>query len=597
MSSHDSGPSDHSALKTFRAGLPLFNTADRLLVLGLGVILVLVGVTALLSPPNGWDPMQYHLPRMIQWSMRHSVQFFPTHYYIQLFAPPLAEWIMLHLYLLWGSDRLVNLVQWFPYAGSVVGVSLIARSLGADRRGQILSAVFCATLPQGVLAASGAKNDWVLAFWLVCSVVFLVEWGKGPNWTNSIVLGASLGAAVLSKGSVYVFLPPIVVACWLLLSAPQRVSFLRRLPVIAGIAILMNLPQWIRNFNLAGSPVGLPTADVAGLMKYPVDRITPAEFVAGILKNSALHCGLPGAKSTAIVTRSFRKLIELLGRNPDDPGDTWPTSSLVTPHYNTIHWEPSQFEVRPYNFNEYYLGNLPQSLLAALVALVALLNWKDEPPSVLILLGGILAAYFLFCGVFKWQISGARLHLPIFALISAPFGVLFNRHFPRFVLPAAVVLILMALPPALFNTSRPLLSRSWLGATQVDRSTVMTESRDKLYFAGEEQLAESYIAAAAFVRKQGCSDIGLDSSQQLFEYPLFALISPTPGGPVIRFTGVDNLTARFATALDRRPPCLVICPGCRDSLPQLSEYAPALPRVNLFGDLAVFSPNAPDSPR
>jgi hypothetical protein len=39
--------------------------------------------------------------------------------------------------------------------------------MGAGYHGQVLAAVICATIPQGLLQASGAKNDYVLAFWLL----------------------------------------------------------------------------------------------------------------------------------------------------------------------------------------------------------------------------------------------------------------------------------------------------------------------------------------------------------------------------------------------------------------------------------------------
>lgn len=103
---------------------------DWFLIAGAAVICALVAITALISPPNGADALANHLPRVVQWAQRHSVEFFPTHYYVQLFSPPLAEWMILHSYVLYGGDRFVNLIQWFGMVGSAIGVSLIARELG-----------------------------------------------------------------------------------------------------------------------------------------------------------------------------------------------------------------------------------------------------------------------------------------------------------------------------------------------------------------------------------------------------------------------------------------------------------------------------------
>src|ERR1700739_2550624 len=109
---------------------------SRALLMAVVFLVFIVGVTALVAPPNLWDAMEYHLPRVIMWTSNHSVQFYPTPDDAQLLRAPWAEYAMLHTYLLWGSDRFVNMVEFFSFIGSLVGVSLIAKCLGAGLRGQ-----------------------------------------------------------------------------------------------------------------------------------------------------------------------------------------------------------------------------------------------------------------------------------------------------------------------------------------------------------------------------------------------------------------------------------------------------------------------------
>jgi hypothetical protein len=58
-------------------------------------------------------------------------------------------------------------------------------------------------LPNGILQASGAKNDYVLALWLVAAVYFAMR-------RDLLFLGLAVGLACATKSTAYLFLPPVL---------------------------------------------------------------------------------------------------------------------------------------------------------------------------------------------------------------------------------------------------------------------------------------------------------------------------------------------------------------------------------------------------
>jgi hypothetical protein len=545
-----------------------------LLLSGIGFLILLIGLTAILSAPNNWDAMAYHMSRVVQWMANRDVNLYPAFYSAQLFLSPWAEYAILHLDILYGGDRLANLVELFSMIGTVAGVSLIAQQLGANRRGQLIAAVAVATLPEGILEASGAMNTYVGAFWIVVAVYYLLRWNARQSWGDAFALGSAIGLAVLTKGTAYVFLPCVLLACWWIGSATARKRLLARLPLLFVIILALNGPLYLRNYKLSGSPLGFtsPLGDDPE-RQYANGHISAQVTVANIVKNLSLHLATPVDIINRNVARGVLRTLNILRIDPNDRASTY----------------RGGFHLNSFSSHEARAGNPLQLALIVLAGLL-LLSPIIGNRSLRLYMCGLAGSFILFCALIRWQPWNSRYHLPMFALGIAVAGVVLERVLPRFALYSlGCALLVSALPFAIFNSLRPLAP--W------PRASILREPRVNSYFAdSHDRWVSSYGAAANLIESSHCSNIGIDASLEDFDYPLFALLGAGYGDREVHYVGVRNLTAAYSRPGDA-PPCAVICLRCANAAAKWVEYKQIGSRVSVFDDLAVFTAdgNAPNN--
>jgi hypothetical protein len=314
-------------LRVFRqsrppSGLPpLPRGLDLAMAVWIATVVALTGALALSAVPINPDSMIYHLARVAHWVENRSVAFYPTHIVRQLYQPPWAEFAVLHLFIFAAGDRLVNLVQWASMVASLVGVSIIARQLGAGRRGQLLSAFACATIPMGILQSRTPQNDYAAALWLVCLVSALLAMDSRPGALPTLGAGASLGLAWLTKGTSYVFAAPFVVV-FVLMGRNRPLSRKLTQGLVIGLcAVALNAPQYWRNAQVFGSPLG-PGAE--GSFRYANDALSPTILASNALRNLGMHAGTPWQAANAQIERAIASLHQGIGIALDDPRSTWP---------------------------------------------------------------------------------------------------------------------------------------------------------------------------------------------------------------------------------------------------------------------------------
>jgi len=507
---------------------------EILLLAGISLIVITVGVIGWISPPNTWDSMTYHMSRVVHWIQNRSVADYPTHIPRQLYQNPLAEFAILHFQILSGSDRFANLIQWFSMLGSAVGASLLAKQLGAGARGQIFAAVVSVTIPMGILQGSSTQNDYAVSFWLVCFTYFAILLKENGKPLYSLAVGASLGLAILTKATAYIYAFPFMVWISLSLIKSRHVKGVQLIVLIVTIAIVINLGHYTRNYDLFGSPLG-PSQESPSY-KYSNDIFTLPSVTSNVIRNIALHIGTPFSRVNAFLENGIYQLHRVIGIDPNDIRTTW---------------AGTEFHIIRLSNHEDAAGN-PLHLVLIIVSIPILLLQQRMKKDTLYYFVCLIGAFILFSLYLKWQPWNSRLHLPLFILWSPLIGLsLYQIRAHRIANLCIVILILGALPWLLNNKTRPIIGQE----------SIMATSRTELYFRNRPSLAEPYIRSVQFLSNMQCSDIGLVLGGDDWEYPFWVLLGKD-GKQTVRLEHV-NVTNISQVKSNEYPfnaftPCAVI---------------------------------------
>jgi hypothetical protein len=498
------------------------NVLDGLYLVAIAAILAITGFTALSSAPNSADAMAYHLPRVIYWVQARSVAFFPTPYLNQIMLQPFAEYAMLHTYLLSGGDRFINLVQFAGFAGSVVAATKVAEMLGLERRGQILAGLMCATLPNAILQASGAKNDCVLALWLAAMAYF-------AGRRQAAFAGLALGLALGTKATAYLFAPPVLLAAWLAADGSRRIKP-ASIAVAAAAVLALNGPQYARNFQLSGSVLGFDSAQGDGVFRWRNESLGWKPAASNALRNLSDQLGARSQNWNNHVYNAVLKAHSALGIDPQDPSTTWPGTRYGPPR-NATH------EADANNRWHRLLAVAGLALAASKAGLRRERRWLSYS-------AGLAVGFLVFCFYLKWQPFFARLELPLFVLAAPLIAWLLRGP----VLPQAAVCLFLVSGvrhPLFDNWTRPLRGPN----------SVRNEPRNLQYFNDMTQFQnrDSYFAAADQIVATGCTVVGLDITRNQLEYPLQALLLQR--NPRVRFVHVNvtNASRRYFRQDDPQP--------------------------------------------
>lgn len=478
-----------------------FSIVEKLISVILLIFIIALFLQGILYPPNNWDTLSYHLPRVVYWISNQSVEHFPTHILRHLYQPPFVEYIILHVNLIQGNDYFSNSIQLIFLVLSLWVIHKILRKYDVNRINRLAVLLLVLTIPSVALQASTAKNDIVCAFFVLCTIYFSTNVFEKTNRGSFIFLGISVGLGMLTKGTYYIFSAPILAFLFFALLVKQKIKgkIIAYGIMAVVIAIIINIERFHQNYNIDNDILNI---DKNEAKEYSNTKMNATLFASNVLKNSGLHLGYPiDTIGNEFIQKVHHNYLKISPNNPETNYYNSPYDGklTITTHEDGV----------PNTFHFFLIG------ISIIVAFAIGFTNPKKYSAILILTAIIIIQILFFCGYLKWQPWHTRLHIPIFITAMLLVGLLMNA------LKIYRYVILITIPMAVYgfyffvryNNLRP-FSTSSLYTKQIS----LLDSRYKKYFANQQHLYENYNTVYQLIDSKNVKIIGFMMSD--WEYPL-----------------------------------------------------------------------------
>lgn len=542
--------------------------------LGIVILSILAGtlVSGLLGSPNTCDALVYHIPRVLHWSHNGSLDFYPTHIERQLNHPPLIEYWFLHFWLLTGSDRFFNLVQWGSFIGCLALSVAFARAINSTGTGVRLSLLYTATLPVAVMQASSPKNDLFFAFHMWAFAYFLLLTIQRFSWKRALLAGTALGLSLATKGTAFLFAPAIGLPLgiyWLCRTSTLNDLMQRfaRLVAVALFGVILASPHMIRSFKHYG------TISSSGSDQFKNTDYTPQAIFGNTVRMIASNLATPVPAINQRLQHGLEKIVgsQLNNRNNIYLGEMGRNFKI---------------DAAP---TETKMSNPIHMIVFTIVCPLLILRWKRNPFLGVLSLCAIMT-FMAFTIMIQWADWVTRYHITAL-LLAAPLAghllageseTLSSRNIKTAVCAIAASLAIFC---SVFNVYRPIIpfrGVSILTTPRYDQFFMYDNSPRSDQYRRKE-LMESAVKSSLMEARplNGTSTIGLICSPSSTEYLWWKVADETSDNTVIFQqvytnniipTSNSGITLPDAIIIESRIPKDIIMKAEADGFRKIADY-------------------------
>lgn len=406
----------------------------------LAVLASVTLIVAVAAIPNNQDSLSYHLSRLGYWIQQGNVAHYASHIERSISFSPFSEYVHLHTFLLSGSERYFQLLQWSCLAGILALVSMIIRLFSNAPSTLRIGLCFAATLPIVVLESMTTQNDLVVAFFILATVFFIFDYIRNHHLASLYLIPLCCAVGMMTKGTFLFYVLPFGI--YLFIAMVRKSVFRKHIItfVVASLILTLavNVPYWYRTYEIFASPVGTISSGNQNTFTGPAD------YVSSVSKHTFLHLGFvsPGNRYNDFLLNQLQNLHAAMGIPLDVPRLGMP------------------FKMNKLNFNEDFAHNffgiwliifsIPFLIFTRLPKAAKWYGWLS------------FLSILIFCFFISYQTYGSRLHIPFFLLAAPVVGLTYGSVLPAW--PARLLPFLLwiaALPFALLSSAHPFLSTKW----------------------------------------------------------------------------------------------------------------------------------------
>jgi hypothetical protein len=458
---------------------------------------------AIFIPPNNWDSMAYHLPRVEKWIQNKNIYPYPTNIVRQILTSPLSEYIIANFQVLAGTDSFSNLVQFASFIFILFSGTLIFSLLKIVIKGQLFLLLALLSLPMILFQATTTQTDLLASFFFISFILFalLIIQTEYNFKTNFIFLALSLTLGILTKYHIAIFAAPIVIYVLfdLIKKKNNKNTIFTFLISCLTIAIIL-VPLFARNIYFFGSITGKELFDENATI------VNSSISIQNMLSNNFKHIidfiSIPINGYNNLLFLVNHSLHNIIGVSENAPGNNWAGE--------------------PFTVNNHLNEDTAGSIIHALLIILSLfLVFKSKHKIKLILLFAYcFIAFSLYGLLFRYTPFDIRLLLPVLILlIIISTYIIYTSITNKFIINGMMFMFLIiSISPVYFNRAKPIIGNPFYlrrVLTNTPKGDIANTSLALLPASKKEEILNDYILTDSIYRLN--EDLTQEQRKSLFK--------------------------------------------------------------------------------